>query len=391
MDRNENGTMVPYYFHTNSIGSIVAITDQNGQLVERVSYDIYGMPIFTDYKTDPQNPTVLENSVIGNDILFQGRRYDKETNLYYFRARYYDPIMGRFLQTDPIGYEDSMNLYQAFNMNGINFVDPFGELIKLTNKDIKVRDDAFGFFKVIFSFLIDAYNIDNYIKLDNEGFLRLKKPVGALKKAGLLKFYEDMKNPTYKAYEKWIRYTNELKTKKSIYTLSLMELFEKMIDSEAEIIEFRIGEKYTKNGKTGLVSKMGGGICLEPHETVSGNIEIVVDPKNHEKYLGYYSLIEEKGKITAKGNKLPLNLAIIIVHEFGHAYASLLGYKSIEDGKTENMFTDIAVMMENLFRIAMGKKRLRPSHQPTLWWGTLGEHVYELTKVNGLLKWVRRD
>lgn len=46
--------------------------------------------------------------------------------LYYFRNRYYDPIMGRFLQTDPMGYQDSMNLYQAFNMNPVNFTDPFG-------------------------------------------------------------------------------------------------------------------------------------------------------------------------------------------------------------------------------------------------------------------------
>ena len=34
--------------------------------------------------------------------------------------------MGRFLSTDPMGYKDSMNLYQAFNMNGYNFVDPWG-------------------------------------------------------------------------------------------------------------------------------------------------------------------------------------------------------------------------------------------------------------------------
>jgi len=61
--------------------------------------------------------------------MFHGRRYDKETNLYYFRARYYDPIMGRFLSVDPMGYKDSMNLYQAFNQNPINFVDPFGKVI----------------------------------------------------------------------------------------------------------------------------------------------------------------------------------------------------------------------------------------------------------------------
>jgi RHS repeat-associated protein len=44
-----------------------------------------------------------------------------------YRNRYYMPRIGRFLQTDPMGFEDSMNLYQAFGMNPINFNDPFGK------------------------------------------------------------------------------------------------------------------------------------------------------------------------------------------------------------------------------------------------------------------------
>lgn len=48
---------------------------------------------------------------------------------YYFRARYYDPVMGRFLQTDPMGYVDSMNLYQGFNMNPGSYLDPMGTIL----------------------------------------------------------------------------------------------------------------------------------------------------------------------------------------------------------------------------------------------------------------------
>ncbi len=72
------------------------------------------------------DPTQHKESRIGNNILFQGRNYEYETGLYYFRARYYHPELGRFLQNDPMGYHDSMNMYQAFNQNPVNFVDPMG-------------------------------------------------------------------------------------------------------------------------------------------------------------------------------------------------------------------------------------------------------------------------
>jgi RHS repeat-associated protein len=121
MDVYNGSTITPYYFHTNAIGSTTAVTDANGQVVERYKYGLYGMPTFMDAAGN-----VIPKSAIGNNILFQGREYEPETNFYYFRARHIDPIMGRFLQTDPMGYEDSLNLYQAFNQNPVNFTDPFG-------------------------------------------------------------------------------------------------------------------------------------------------------------------------------------------------------------------------------------------------------------------------
>jgi RHS repeat-associated protein len=56
-----------------------------------------------------------------------GRTFEPEIGLYFYRARYLHPGLGRFLQIDLMGYQDSMNLYQAFNQNPVNFVDPFGE------------------------------------------------------------------------------------------------------------------------------------------------------------------------------------------------------------------------------------------------------------------------
>ncbi len=75
---------------------------------------------------DKTNPNIKSTSKIGNNYLFHGRTFEPETGLYYYRHRYYLPRLGRFLQNDPMGYEDSMNMYQAFKQNLVNFVDPMG-------------------------------------------------------------------------------------------------------------------------------------------------------------------------------------------------------------------------------------------------------------------------
>jgi RHS repeat-associated protein len=216
-----------YYPHENSLGSVAAITDQTGHVVERYDYDLFGAPVITkddeapcvsrltrsgDVLTvefceeideaevsqsdirlfgavagdipfsfaivdgnlvispsqalpnesvtmeisgiadlfgnvlgttfsqtfDPQDqgvlfaggsetgPVVVERSTIGNPFLFQGREWDPIAGLYYYRARYYDPHLMRFLSVDPTSYSDSPNLYQAFLNNPISNRDPLG-------------------------------------------------------------------------------------------------------------------------------------------------------------------------------------------------------------------------------------------------------------------------
>lgn len=101
-----------YYYHYDGLGSVIALTDSDGHLAESYSYDVYGRANIT--------------STLGNSYLFTGRQYDPETGLCYYRARYYSPSIGRFLQTDSVGYISSINLYKYCYNNPVNYKDSDG-------------------------------------------------------------------------------------------------------------------------------------------------------------------------------------------------------------------------------------------------------------------------
>ena len=111
-----------YYYIKDHLGSVLALTDESGALVESYSYDAWGRVLGV---YDGGGVEIAESSV-GNRILWQGREYSWSTGLYYFRARWYDPITGRWLSNDPIGIAGGLNQYAFVGNNPVNAVDPLG-------------------------------------------------------------------------------------------------------------------------------------------------------------------------------------------------------------------------------------------------------------------------
>jgi RHS repeat-associated protein len=111
MERNGNFS----YYHADGLGSIVAITGQSGNTVQRYDYDSFG------------NIVTISAPSFLQPYSYTGREWDKETGLYFYRARYYDPMVGRFISKDPIGFAGGdVNLYGYVQNNPINWIDPFG-------------------------------------------------------------------------------------------------------------------------------------------------------------------------------------------------------------------------------------------------------------------------
>jgi RHS repeat-associated protein len=102
-----------WYYHTDGLGSVTAMTDSAGAVIQTYSYDSFGN-------------IVNQTGSIQQPYIYTGREYDSETGLYYYRARYYDTITGRFISKDPIGFRGGLNLYAYVGNNPVNFIDPYG-------------------------------------------------------------------------------------------------------------------------------------------------------------------------------------------------------------------------------------------------------------------------
>ncbi len=101
-----------YYYHPDEQLSTALITDETGTIKNQYLYDAFGAGL-----------EVSEE--LSNRIRYTGQQYDGVTEQYYLRARYYNPILGRFLQED-VYQGDGLNLYAYCRNNPVVYYDPSG-------------------------------------------------------------------------------------------------------------------------------------------------------------------------------------------------------------------------------------------------------------------------
>jgi len=101
------------YYHADGLGSVTSLSNAAGALAQTYTYDSFGK-------------LTTSAGSLTNPFQYTARESDAETGLYYYRARYYDQAVGRFLSEDPIGLNGGLNLYWYSNNDPTYLRDPMG-------------------------------------------------------------------------------------------------------------------------------------------------------------------------------------------------------------------------------------------------------------------------
>ena len=125
------------YYEADALGSITSLSNAAGALAQTYTFDSFGKQI-------------ASSGSLTNPFQYTSREFDNEANLYFYRARYYDPNAGRFLREDPIGWQGGANFYAYAGNNPVLWIDPYGlaplsydqimKLVAANNKSLRSNE-----------------------------------------------------------------------------------------------------------------------------------------------------------------------------------------------------------------------------------------------------------
>ena len=101
------------YYEQDGLGSITSLSSSAGAVANTYTYDSFGK-------------LTASTGTLTNPFQYTGREFDPETGTYYYRARYFDQNVGRFVSEDPIGFSGGINFYRYVSNNPLNLTDPTG-------------------------------------------------------------------------------------------------------------------------------------------------------------------------------------------------------------------------------------------------------------------------
>jgi RHS repeat-associated protein len=99
------------FYQADGLGSVTSLSNTGGALAQTYTFDSFGKH-------------TASSGSLTNAFQYTGREFDPETGLYYYRARYYDPTVGRFISEDPIGLKGGIDFYRYVRNIPVRLIDP---------------------------------------------------------------------------------------------------------------------------------------------------------------------------------------------------------------------------------------------------------------------------